>query len=38
MVQIPMLDRGIRSLNLSTSVALALWEVLRQRREAPAAS
>jgi len=34
LVAIPMLDRGIRSLNLSTSVALALWEVLRQRREA----
>jgi len=32
LVAIPMLDRGIRSLNLSTSVALALWEVLRQRR------
>jgi tRNA (cytidine/uridine-2'-O-)-methyltransferase len=34
MVAIPMLDREIRSLNLSTSVALALWEVLRQRRAA----
>jgi tRNA (cytidine/uridine-2'-O-)-methyltransferase len=34
LVSIPMLDREIRSLNLSTSVALALWEVLRQRREA----
>jgi tRNA (cytidine/uridine-2'-O-)-methyltransferase len=32
LVSIPMLDPGIRSLNLSTSVALALWEVLRQRR------
>jgi len=31
LVSIPMLDPGIRSLNLSTSVALALWEVLRQR-------
>jgi tRNA (cytidine/uridine-2'-O-)-methyltransferase len=34
MVSIPMLDREIRSLNLSTSVALALWEVLRQRTAA----
>lgn len=34
LVAIPMLDREIRSLNLSTSVALALWEVLRQRRAA----
>jgi tRNA (cytidine/uridine-2'-O-)-methyltransferase len=34
MVSIPMLDPGIRSLNLSTSVALALWEVLRQRKAA----
>jgi len=34
MVSIPMLDPEIRSLNLSTSVALALWEVLRQRRAA----
>ncbi len=32
LVGIPMLDPGIRSLNLSTSVALALYEVLRQRR------
>ena len=31
LLSIPMLDREIRSLNLSTSVALALWEVLRQR-------
>lgn len=35
MVSIPMLDPAIRSLNLSTSVALALWEVLRQRTVAP---
>jgi tRNA (cytidine/uridine-2'-O-)-methyltransferase len=32
MVKIPMADREIRSLNLSTSVALAVYEVLRQRR------
>lgn len=32
LVKIPMLDPGLRSLNLSTSVALALYEVLRQRR------
>ena len=31
LVRIPVLDREIRSLNLSTSVALALYEVLRQR-------
>jgi tRNA (cytidine/uridine-2'-O-)-methyltransferase len=31
LVQIPMLDERVRSLNLSTSVALALYEVLRQR-------
>ena len=35
LVAIPMLDPGLRSLNLSTSVALALYEILRQRR-APA--
>ena len=29
-VAIPMLDRGLRSLNLSTSVALALYEIRRQ--------
>jgi tRNA (cytidine/uridine-2'-O-)-methyltransferase len=34
LVRIPMLDPEIRSLNLSTSVALALWEVLRQRQGA----
>ena len=32
MVKIPMADPGIRSLNLSTSVALAVYEVMRQRR------
>lgn len=31
LVNIPMLDREIRSLNLSTSVALAAYEVMRQR-------
>lgn len=31
LVTIPMLDREIRSLNLSTAVALAAYEVLRQR-------
>jgi tRNA (cytidine/uridine-2'-O-)-methyltransferase len=31
LVRIPMVDREIRSLNLSTSVALAVYEVLRQR-------
>ncbi len=31
LLKIPMLDAEIRSLNLSTSVALALYEVLRQR-------
>ena len=34
LVAIPMLDPGLRSLNLSTSVALALYEALRQRRSA----
>jgi tRNA (cytidine/uridine-2'-O-)-methyltransferase len=32
MVRVPMRDDGPRSLNLSTCVAVALWEVLRQRR------
>jgi tRNA (cytidine/uridine-2'-O-)-methyltransferase len=32
LVRIPMLDPALRSLNLSTSVAIALFEVLRQRR------
>ena len=32
LVAIPMADPGLRSLNLSTAVAVALYEVLRQRR------
>lgn len=32
LIRIPMADSHLRSLNLSTSVALALYEVLRQRR------
>lgn len=32
LLRIPMLDPRLRSLNLSTSVALALYEVLRQQR------
>ena len=32
-VTMPILSRRVRSLNLSTSVAIALYEVLRQRRE-----
>ncbi len=32
LVRIPMMTAGIRSLNLSTAVGLALYEVLRQRR------
>jgi tRNA (cytidine/uridine-2'-O-)-methyltransferase len=35
LVKIPILDPEIRSLNLSTSVALALYEVLRQRALSP---
>lgn len=31
LVRIPMLDAGLRSLNLSTSVALGVYEVMRQR-------
>lgn len=31
LLRIPMLDAGLRSLNLSTCVALAVYEVLRQR-------
>jgi tRNA (cytidine/uridine-2'-O-)-methyltransferase len=34
LIGIPMADPDLRSLNLSTSVALALYEVLRQRRAA----
>ena len=33
LLRIPMLDAGLRSLNLSTSVALALYEVMRQREK-----
>jgi len=36
LVRIPMLDPEIRSLNLSTSVALAAYEVARQRRRSAA--
>jgi tRNA (cytidine/uridine-2'-O-)-methyltransferase len=36
MLAIPMLSGLVRSLNLSTSAALAVYEVLRQRREGPA--
>ncbi|HQT95247.1 MAG: hypothetical protein B7Z61_06835 [Acidobacteria bacterium 37-71-11] len=35
MVCIPMADTKMRSLNLSTAVAIALYEVLRQHRRAP---
>ncbi|HEX7184890.1 MAG TPA: tRNA (cytidine(34)-2'-O)-methyltransferase [Thermoanaerobaculia bacterium] len=35
LVGIPILDPEIRSLNLSTSVALALYEVMRQRGPIP---
>jgi tRNA (cytidine/uridine-2'-O-)-methyltransferase len=34
LLSIPMADPELRSLNLSTSVALVLYEALRQRREA----
>jgi tRNA (cytidine/uridine-2'-O-)-methyltransferase len=34
LVCIPMADTNMRSLNLSTAVAIALYEVLRQRRQA----
>ncbi len=34
LVRIPMADPELRSLNLSTAVALGLYEVLRQRRNA----
>jgi tRNA (cytidine/uridine-2'-O-)-methyltransferase len=33
LVRIPMADRELRSLNLSTAVAVAVYEVLRQRRD-----
>jgi tRNA C32,U32 (ribose-2'-O)-methylase TrmJ len=32
-VTMPILSHRVRSLNLSTSVAIALYEVLRQRRD-----
>jgi tRNA (cytidine/uridine-2'-O-)-methyltransferase len=32
-VAMPILSPRVRSLNLSTSVAIALYEVLRQRRD-----
>jgi tRNA (cytidine/uridine-2'-O-)-methyltransferase len=35
-VAMPILSRHVRSLNLSTSVGIALYEVLRQRRAAAA--
>lgn len=35
LLKIPMLDPGLRSLNLSTSVALAVYEVLRQSLPRP---
>ena len=31
-LRIPMVDAGVRSLNLSTAAALAAYEVVRQRR------
>lgn len=31
LIKIPMVDAGLRSLNLSTSVALGVYEVMRQR-------
>lgn len=34
-LSIPMASAGVRSLNLSTSVGIAAYEVLRQRRQAP---
>jgi len=34
LVRVPMRDDGPRSLNLSTCVAVVLWEVLRRRRAA----
>ncbi len=36
LVRLPMADPGLRSLNLANSVAVALYEVLRQRRESAA--
>jgi len=37
-VGMPILSPHVRSLNLSTTVAIAVYEVLRQRREPPLAS
>lgn len=37
LVRLPMLDRGVRSLNLSTAVGIALYEVRRQWRSRGAA-
>lgn len=34
LVRIPIWDAGVRSLNLSTAVALAVYEVMRRRRTA----
>jgi tRNA (cytidine/uridine-2'-O-)-methyltransferase len=34
-VRVPMVDREIRSLNVSTTVGIVLAEVARQRRRAP---
>lgn len=36
LLRIPMADPALRSLNLSNTVAIALYEVLRQRRPPPA--
>lgn len=36
LLKIPMVDPEIRSLNLSTSVAVVLYEVMRQGKRAPA--
>ena len=38
LVTLPMLSPRVRSLNLSTSVGIALYEVLRQRRAAASAT
>jgi tRNA (cytidine/uridine-2'-O-)-methyltransferase len=38
LVAIPMADAKLRSLNLSTCVGIALYEVLRQRRATPSPS
>ncbi len=36
LLRLPMADPGLRSLNLSTCVGIALYEALRQRRTRPA--